>query len=449
MDSAQNKTMIKWIVWSLLFIILGLLGTGHYKKILYRSDKTITIGVFSDSYWGVQNGYAYQIIDDAIAIFEKENPGVKVEYESGIMKKDYSEWLAQHLLQGDAPDVFFVLKNNFSDFSQTGALKDLSEFMDNDIHFSKDCYYQTVLSDGKYFDKQYALPYECAPKLMFINKTILNKEGISVPSKDWTWNDFYKLCQKVTKDTDGNGTIDQFGVVGYTWRDAFRENGIVLFEKNGSSCNLNGDSVVEAIHHIERINGLSEGYDVTAKDFDYGKVACMPMLFSEYRAYKSYPLSIKKYSGFEWECVEMPAGPKGDNISSLDTLMLGMNANTPHERIAWEFMKLLTTDPRIQAEIFDYSEGVSVLKEVTASDETRIVLEQDGGENVTMNTEVLGNVLDHAEVEPAFRNYDMAMQQVDSLMQDIIDGDQNISMELIVSNRRINQYLNDMQSHKE
>ena len=65
-----------------------------------------------------------------------------------------------------------------------------------------------------------------------------------------------------------------------------------------------------------------------------------------------------------------------------------------------------------------------------------------------MNTEVLGNVLDHAEVEPAFRNYDMALQQVDSLMRDIIDGNQNISMELIVSNRKINQYLNDMQSDK-
>ncbi len=447
MEPLQKKTILKWIVWIALFVLLGILASGYYKKLLYGRDHTITIGVFSDSYWEVQNGYSYRILDDAIAAFEKEHPGVKVEYTSGVMKKDYSKWLAGHLVKGDAPDVFFVLKSDFNELSETGALMDLSEFMDRDQKFHADGYYQAALLSGKYLDTQYALPYECAPKLMFVNKTILNQEGISMPAEDWTWDDFYELCAKVTKDTDGDGVIDQFGLTGYSWKDAFRENGVSIFTEDGSSCNLLGEDIEAAIHHIERLNDLSNGYSVTAKDFDHGNVAFMPMLFSEYRAYKSYPLSIKKYSGFEWECVAMPAGPDGDNVSTLDTLLLGMNANTAHEQLAWEFMKQLTTDTDIQSEIFDYSEGVSVLKEVTESDETRIVLERAAGENVTMNPKVLGDVLDHAVVEPAFHNYDLALQQVDQMMQDIIGGDQNISMELIISNRKINQYLKDMQSN--
>lgn len=445
MERLKSKAAARWIILILLFVVLGMIGIRVPEKIQIKKDKTITIGVFSDSYWDVQNGYSYKIIDDAIAIFEDEHPGVKVEYVSGIIKDDYSEWLAEQLLKGDAPDVFFVLEKDFNDFSQIGALKNLNQVIEKDPDFLTDSFYKTTYESGKYLNTQYALPYECAPKLMFVNKTILKNEGIDMPKKDWTWEDFYRLCQNVTKDTDQDGTIDQFGVAGYSWEDAFYENGVSLFDAEGTVCNLNSDNVEEAIRFIEQLNDLTNGYDVTAKDFDNGNVACMPMLFSEYRAYKSYPLSIKKYSGFEWECVEMPAGPQGENCSEIETLLLGMNAMTANESLAWEFMKFLTTDTRVQSEIFDYSEGVSVLKEVTQSDETRIVLESAAGENVTMNTTVLSDVIDNTVVEPAFRNYDLVIEQVNRVVEEIVAGNKNISMELIVSNRKINQYLKDLQ----
>ena len=193
-----------------MLLIMWIVVDGRVKTLLDGNKQTITIGVFSDSYWGVQNGYSYQIIDDAIKIFEDEHPGVKVEYVSGIMKNDYSEWLAEQLLNGTAPDVFFIMKSDFNDFAQLGGLKDLSGFIKSDTDFSEDDFYKSAFESGKYMDTQYALPYECAPRLMFINKTILDQENISMPDKDWTWEDFYNLCKNVTKDTNGDGVIDQF-----------------------------------------------------------------------------------------------------------------------------------------------------------------------------------------------------------------------------------------------
>ena len=55
---------------------------------------------------------------------------------------------------------------------------------------------------------------------MCVNKTLLESEGIAVPSGDWTWENFYNICAKVTRDTDGDGETDQFGCYGYTWQDA-------------------------------------------------------------------------------------------------------------------------------------------------------------------------------------------------------------------------------------
>ena len=450
MKKTDNKRKTgKLIVVILLLAILGMISTGQLKRMIHKTDRTITVGVFSDSYWGVQNGYSYQIIDDAIRQFEAAHADIKVNYVSGIMKSDYPEWLSQQLLAKTAPDVFFVLGSDLGDLSQIGALKKLDTYIEKDPSLLPDDYYEPALHAGQYMGTQYAMPYECAPKLMFVNKTILDREGIDMPKENWTWEDFYRICQLVTKDTDGNGTIDQFGVTGYTWKNAFVENSVVLFDAEGKKCSLNDEKVVASIQFLERLNSLVSGYDVTAKEFDNGKVAFMPMSFSEYRAYKSYPLSIKKYAGFEWDCVEMPAGPSGDNCSELDTLLVGMNAETTQEKLAWDFIKILSGDARIQEEIFDYSEGVSVLKRVTESEETELVLEQDSGEHVNMSTKILHDVLEHAVTSPTFRGYEEAMDQVDRAVQSVMDDNKNISMDLIVKNREINKYLKNMQYYSE
>ncbi len=441
----KNLTRIKLALCFLAALLTGLAVTGAFGRLPWPGKKTLTIGVFSDSYWEVQNGYSYRILDDAIALFEQEHPGIRVSYESGILKEDYSEWLAEKLLMGEAPDLFFVLENDFNDFAQIRALADLSSLIRKDAAFDPERYYQAAYECGKYDNIQYALPYECAPRIMFVNKSILDAEQIPIPQGDWTWEDFYGICKQVTKDRNHNGILDQYGAAGYGWQDAFDSNGVTLFNRQGTECYLTGDKVLEAISFMERMEQLNDGYSVTGRDFTLGNVAFQPLLFSEYRAYKSYPLSIKKYSGFEWDCITMPAGPQGENLSRLDTLSIAMNARTAHGAEAWEFMKLLTGDERIQSEIFRYSEGISVLPSVTGSRQTREVLMDHAGEGNALNMEILKTAMEKAVVVPGFRNQDLAMETVSKAVDAVIHGDSNISMELIIQNREINRYLQSLQ----
>lgn len=439
-NEVKRRNIVFSILGSVLFLAaLAVLRRGSLAPA--GKEEVITIGIFSDSYWEVQNGYSYQILEDAITLFEKENPGVKVEYVSGILKSDYPEWLSEQIILGKAPDVFLVFGDNFSDLAEIGALKSLDALVEEDREFSSEVFYASALACGKYQEEQYALPYECAPRLMFVNKTILDAEGIAVPEKDWTWDEFYEICKAVTKDMDGNGTADQFGVTDYTWSEAFDSNGVQLFNESGSECYLADERVKEAILFMERLEGLCEGYQVTNRDFDLGKVAFRPMLFSEYRAYKSYPLSIKKYSSFDWECISMPAGESGSNRSQLDTLMIAMNENTAHKQTAWKFMKLLAADERMQEEIFDYSEGVSVLKAVTESEKTRQLLIEDSGKNSRFNLSILSDAVENAVVTYRFRNYEEALIEVDKAVRDIMEGNANISMQQTIWNREINRLL--------
>ena len=63
----------------------------------------LRVGTFAGSNWDVPQGESYAYLDHVIARFEAEHPGVKVTYQSGIRKSDYTEWLAGRELAGRCP----------------------------------------------------------------------------------------------------------------------------------------------------------------------------------------------------------------------------------------------------------------------------------------------------------------------------------------------------------
>ena len=53
----------------------------------FVSAKTVLrIAVFSGSNWDVPEADSYELLDEAIAAFEKSHPDVEIEYISGIPK---------------------------------------------------------------------------------------------------------------------------------------------------------------------------------------------------------------------------------------------------------------------------------------------------------------------------------------------------------------------------
>lgn len=415
-------------------LVLGSMGVAFTR----RTRSTLTVGVYAGSYWGTPNGDCYQVLDDAIARFEEQHPAIQVEYVSGISTDSYSEWLAQQMLKGTEPDVFFVLPEDFNLLVSSGALARLDQRMDADPTFDPEDYYAPSLSSGAVEGVQYALPYESVPTMMFVNKTLLEANGIDMPGNDWTWDDFYSICAQVT-DVDQH----QFGVYGYTWLDALYANGGTLFSQNGTSCLLTSQPVQESIRFVQQLNALNEGYQVTSRDFDLGNVAFRPFLFSEYRAYQPYPWRVKKYSGFEWECVCMPAGPQGGNVSELQTMLLGISARSRNPELAWEFAKLLSYDGDIQRELYSYSHGISPLREVAEDDEILSQLHKDipGDDSGSFRREVIGSIMDHALTVPKFDGYDQALNMAQTAVDQMMNSGDSAVSPLLEPQREINLFL--------
>lgn len=407
-----------------------------------QSQETVLrFGMPAGSYWDVPTGNCYEVIDDAIRRFEAGHPGVRVEYVSGILKEDYPEWLSEQIVLGTEPDVFVVPEGEFDTIASLQVLKNLDRLMEADEDFHRDAYYEGAWQGGNIRGVQYALPYESVPTLMFVNKTLLDREGIPMPEAGWDWEDFLAICRKVTRDTDGDGSIDQFGCYDFGWREAACANGAALFSEDGTSSCF-GDSRVEAaVRFVKELNGLNQGYVVTAKEFDMGKVAFRPFAFSEYRTYKPYPWRIKKYSDFQWNCVRLPAGPDGTGQSELNTLLMGISSRTKKEALAWEFLKLLCYEEETQLQLLTDSQGMPVIRAAAESPLLQQIFEDDTPGSEQMDIQVIRQVMEDGVDVPNFRQYPAAMELADGEISHLVNGDVALDNRLLRLQREVNQLL--------
>lgn len=431
----KNKKVILHILG--ILIILFLVGS---VAVFRYCNKPIVLefGMFTGSNWDVANADSFVIIDNAIEEFEKEHPGVKIHYYSGVSKEDYSEWFSRKLLQGEEPDVFMILSKDFSQFSTLGIMKDLNHFIEQDASFDKSKYFTSSYRSGTYNGKQYALPYETVPTLMFVNKTLLSEAGISVPDYDWGWKEMYSICEYLSND----GDEDTYGIYNYDWQDSIYTNNCEIFNEDGSKGYFTDYNFVESIKYVYQLEQLNQGKKLTRDEFDDGKVAFMPLTFAEYRTYKTYPYRIRRYTDFQWDCITMPAGYHGDNVSRVDTLLMGISAKSEYPELAWEFLKLLTYDEEIQMQIFEYSQGASVLKDVTQSEEMEKIIQEDMEEGDTViSGELLGQVIEGGHIDPKFRKYRQAISLVDNEITNILETDKTIDSSLKILTQSMEEYL--------
>ena len=366
----MNKNwVLSWVILAVIAsVFVGGLYLANYYSYTQKKPITLKVAIFCDGIWeniGVDNvSIMNAIIDD----FEKSNPNINVECNVGVREKDYSEWLSQKIINSETPDVIAVLPNDFSTLIKDGVLKNLDEYILNDSSFDAGEIYNSALETCKYDGSYYALPREVDPMLMFVNETLLRERNIDIPSDDWTWDDFYDICEKVTQDTDGDGMVDVFGAINFNWQVAAATNGASPFDSNGKRANFDSDEMMQAVSFVAKLNKLNKGMIPKEMDFNEGRVAFKPFPYSWYRTFKTSAYRILKYNSFDWKCIKLPKGPNGKNAGELNSYLMSISTSTKYPDECWEFLKYVTTNEDAQKVILDHSEGVSVLKTVNNAD---------------------------------------------------------------------------------
>lgn len=347
-----------------VLILLGLIVSLIY----VQRPVVLKLGIFTGGGWDVPSVTTYEFVDEIIERFEQKHPGIKVEYEAGIRRQDYPTWMADRILTGNCPDVFLILDEDFFQYAKLGALKNLNSYLVADEQFDPSRYFPGALEHGSYDSKQFVLPLESSPELMFVNISMLKQEGIPIPDENWTVDDLYEICEAVTKDTNHNGTIDQFGIVGYAWNHILTAYGITISDKDGK-IKLDHPQLRNALQQLKDLYALNEAMTPSQQDLDEGRVAFAPMDYAQFVTYNPYPWRIKRYSNFDWVCIPMPSQEIGKNNYGGAWLSMGISSRTHHGNLSWQLLKEFCYEEESQKKMVLNGSGVSPLQGLLANDE--------------------------------------------------------------------------------
>jgi len=172
------------------------------------SAQVVTVWTFLDPAKPTGRDLALKVV---IEKFETANPGVKIKVESQIFSELGAKFLMGHKT-GTAPDVIFINIENIGSLVKAGALADLQKAAIEKWPTGQDAdfFMRAGWDAAKVGNARFAVPLFAGTPTIFYRKDLFKQAGID-PSSIKTWDALTQAAQKLTKDTNGDGTTDVWG----------------------------------------------------------------------------------------------------------------------------------------------------------------------------------------------------------------------------------------------
>jgi multiple sugar transport system substrate-binding protein len=278
-------------------------------------------------------------LEAMIAAFEKENPGIKVDYET-VGWDDYFTKLQTQVASKTEADTFELNYENFVTYASKNALYDMDALMAQDTAFDPSVFNETALNAFQLDGKQYGLVESFSNVVMFYNKDLFDAAGLAYPDASWTWQDELAAAQKLT-DADA-GVWGTFAPIQF-WEfyKTIEQNGGKIFNEDKTEVLIDSKENVETLTWmIDKINK----YNVTPNDakmsgqsdgdmFKAGKIA---MLRSGIWMFGSFA-----DADFNWDIALEPGNTQKAHHFFSNGVAISKNTKNPEA--AWEWVKFYTS----------------------------------------------------------------------------------------------------------
>ena len=156
-------------------------------------DKTLTVAIWDNG----QKAGLQEIMDE----FTKET-GIKTELQV-VEWSSYWTLLEAGASGGDMPDVFWMHSNEAVRYMSNDILLDLTDKIADSDKLEMDKFPKDIKEMYQWDGKTYAVPKDIDTIAMWYNKDMFDEAGIDYPDGSWTWDEFYDIAEKLTKE-DGS-----------------------------------------------------------------------------------------------------------------------------------------------------------------------------------------------------------------------------------------------------
>lgn len=242
---------------------------------------------------------------------------------------------------GAGPDVAMIEYQEIPTLAAAGVLQDVTSLTSQ----YKSLYQPAAWNAAGFLGKQYGLPHDIGPMVMYYNASLFSKAGIAVPT---TWAQF-KSEAAILKQKTG-AAMGSYLNYGLFLAAISAQAGAHWFgtADNSWQVGINSAATQKALNYWTSLTnsggavlnkGFNSGY---WSDLDTGKIATYIVGAWGYRGLEG---NLKATSG-DWRVAPVPqwnpSHPVNANIGGSVTAIMN---GTKHAQAAVEFAKWLTTDP--------------------------------------------------------------------------------------------------------
>ncbi|MBN2312160.1 MAG: ABC transporter substrate-binding protein [Candidatus Hydrogenedentes bacterium] len=305
--------------------------------------------------------------------FNEENPDVRVLMQRMDWATYYNKLFVAGM-GGRGPDVFVIHADNLERFRLAEFIRPVDDLVRGPGGIDEADFVENVWAAVGRDGVHYGVPLDVHLLGLYYNKALFREAGIVDAAGEArppaTREEFMDALERLTRDVDGDGRPDQWGLV-FTW---YRTNMVTLMSQWGGAfftpdyakctvdCPENAAALAFCVGLIRE-----KGFVPPPENFDswvgfrQGKVG---MAFEGI-----YMLAdLEKQTDLEYGAAPMPQlGERPAAWASSHTLCLRQGLDDVHERAAWRFIAFLSDHS------LDWAEGgqIPVRKSLLDSDRFR------------------------------------------------------------------------------
>lgn len=308
-----------------------------------------------------QNDTGNVKLEETVAQFEADNPGIKIELDRDNSATYYDKLVT--LIMGEAaPDIARVEPQRIAQYIAAEYVANLDPYVSTELIL--DLFpgtFGSVMSNGSL----YGIPDFVDTLVLFYRTDMLAEAGYDSPPA--TWDEMVEVAQAITEDTDGDGETDVWGLglFGGWWAYEFypwffSAGAEMLEEENGK--------LVPAFNSPEGVAALQFWLDLIYKykvvpkgAVNYTEDDYKPLFAAKKMAmFTSGPwtvASMKEIEALEgkWAVAPIPAGKQ--NASVLGGLYYIVLEQSEHKAEAMKFVNYFT-----QTDVLtDWAKSLSLL----------------------------------------------------------------------------------------
>jgi multiple sugar transport system substrate-binding protein len=323
--------------------------------------------------------------------YEESHPNVKVTVVS-VAPDQYDTKLKAAIAGHKIPDVFFYNPAQVKAYVNSGILLDITKYVEGSKDVKLSDMWEKGVNKYRYDGKNlgegaiYGLPKDISGFALGYNKTMFEKAGIPLPDKDkpYTLDEFINVAKQLTKDTNSDGKVDQYGTgfnVQWSLQPIVWSNGADFIDETHTKVTIDDPNFVEALQwfadqqtKFKVTPSISEAQTLdTYQRWMKGQLAFFPVGPWDMATYATLP--------FDYDLIPWPVGSTGKTAAWIGSLGIGVASTTKNQKAAAELATYLSADQEGQKALVDAQiqlpNSVKVAEEWAANTSTKPANKQE------------------------------------------------------------------------